>query len=300
MMRIVIIDDSRTKLEYIEFCVQEIPDVETVTFEDPVVALDWCRQNPVDVLLVDFVMPTLDGAEFVRRFRANDQGEHVPILMITSLDRKEMLYDALTAGANDFLRSPIDPLELRARVTTMLRMRTAALSLIDANKKLYRLATTDELTGALNRRRFFELAGSEVQRAHRYGRPLSVIMLDADYFKKINDRYGHPAGDAVLVSIVQICQSCLRTSDFIARFGGEEFAICLPETDIDMARMVAERIRLSIAGNQVLHEGEAISFTLSLGVASVEAPDDTITILLSVADQALYRAKSEGRNRVAG
>lgn len=297
-MNIVIVDDSKTKLGLIQLCVEQIAGVTTTTFEDALSALAWCGKNTLDVLLVDFVMPDLDGIEFIKRFRSFEHTEHVPVLMITATSDKQVLYDALRTGANDFLHSPIDQLELRARVTTMLKVRSGALALIEANEKLYRMATIDDLTQVYNRRRFFEQATIEMARARRYGRALSVVMLDADHFKKINDRYGHMAGDTVLKCLAEICVLSIRPSDFIGRLGGEEFAVCLPETDGDAAYNVAERIRAAIAEASVDADGATISFTVSLGVAEIGAADQDVTSVLSRADEALYRAKSLGRNRI--
>ncbi|MBP2295950.1 diguanylate cyclase [Azospirillum rugosum] len=181
---------------------------------------------------------------------------------------------------------------LEARVAE----RTRALE--DANAKLERLATVDPLTAVWNRRHFLELAGAELGRARRHGRRLSVFLLDLDHFKAVNDGYGHAAGDEVLRVAVSRAREALRTSDQIARFGGEEFAILLPETDLAGAHVVAERVRAAIAGAPVAVEGRAIPITGSLGVAEWDGVEPSIEQTLRRADTALYDAKQAGRNRV--
>ncbi|MCW2235696.1 diguanylate cyclase [Azospirillum canadense] len=181
---------------------------------------------------------------------------------------------------------------LEARVAE----RTRALE--DANAKLERLATVDPLTAVWNRRHFLELAGAELGRARRHGRRLSVFLLDLDHFKAVNDGYGHAAGDEVLRVAVSRAREALRTSDQIARFGGEEFAILLPETDLAGAHVVAERVRAAIAGAPVAVEGRAVPITGSLGVAEWDGAEPSIEQTLRRADTALYDAKQAGRNRV--
>ncbi len=181
---------------------------------------------------------------------------------------------------------------LEARVAE----RTRALE--DANAKLERLATVDPLTAVWNRRHFLELAGAELGRARRHGRRLSVFLLDLDHFKAVNDGYGHAAGDEVLRVAVSRAREALRTSDQIARFGGEEFAILLPETDLAGAHVVAERVRAAIAGAPVAVEGRTVPITGSLGVAEWDGAEPSIEQTLRRADTALYDAKQAGRNRV--
>jgi two-component system cell cycle response regulator len=162
--------------------------------------------------------------------------------------------------------------------------------------ELRKLATTDPLTGIANRRRFLDKAPKEVTRSQRYGRDLSVLMLDVDRFKAINDRYGHAVGDQVLCRLVEVCKDALREHDIIGRLGGEEFAILLPETALDTARTVAERLRKNIETTTV--DGESVHFTVSFGVAQVKGSDETAEEVIRRADEALYRAKRSGRNRV--
>ncbi|TXT39935.1 MAG: PAS/PAC sensor-containing diguanylate cyclase [Comamonadaceae bacterium] len=165
--------------------------------------------------------------------------------------------------------------------------------------KLEREARTDPLTGCINRRHFLELAEHELARARRYGEPLSVLMLDLDHFKLINDQHGHPVGDVVLQRLVQICQASLRAEDAVGRLGGEEFAILLPESSIQEAQEAAERLCLAIAATEIsLNEGSSIHFTASIGVATLAREDADIHTLIGRADKALYEAKHAGRNRV--
>ncbi|MBP7339829.1 ligand-binding sensor domain-containing diguanylate cyclase [Niveispirillum sp.] len=170
--------------------------------------------------------------------------------------------------------------------------------LVNANAELERLASTDGLTGLLNRRRFDEMALAEVDRAQRYGRPFSLLLVDLDHFKQVNDNFGHNAGDAVLRAAAQRVLASVRTTDVVARYGGEELAVLLPETEEVEAMVVAERIRLSIGGRPVDHEGTEVALTASVGGTQYVPGDDNLTRLVGRADAALYRAKQAGRNRV--
>ena len=166
-------------------------------------------------------------------------------------------------------------------------------------RELRRLATTDPLTGANNRRRFTEISERELARCKRYRHPLCVMILDADKFKAVNDTYGHDVGDKVLVALSDVCQRELRDADVFGRFGGEEFTLTLPETSLQTALEAADRLRIALAETPVAIDGErTISFTVSIGAASLNSPDETLDDLIARADRALYRAKEEGRNRV--
>jgi len=173
-------------------------------------------------------------------------------------------------------------------------------ALKETEETLRRLSLTDSLTGASNRRHFIEAAEREVERAHRYHRPLSMLMLDLDHFKRINDTHGHHVGDEALKAFTAICQRTLRRNDVLGRMGGEEFAILLPETDTAGARRLAERIRHLVMQAAVPADGDIVRFTVSIGVASCRGGEHTVDSLLSCADEALYQAKHAGRNRVVG
>ncbi len=297
-MNIIIVDDSRTKLTHIQICVEEIEGVVTHPFSDPHAALTWCQNNTPDLVIVDYMMPDIDGIEFVRRFRQLSHAEHVPLLMITSTNEKQVLYDALQAGANDFLRSPIDQMELIARARTLLKIRTGALALLKANEQLFRMAMIDDLTQVYNRRRFIEQLEAEIGRARRHGQKLALAMLDIDHFKKVNDTHGHAAGDVALKHVARLCVATMRPSDFVGRLGGEEFAICLPATEQAAARAAAERLCRRIATTAADLGDTYLPLTASIGVAEIMPGDIDATSLLTRADDALYRAKNGGRNRV--
>jgi diguanylate cyclase (GGDEF)-like protein len=185
-----------------------------------------------------------------------------------------------------------------ANETLELRVAERTRALEEANARLNRLATLDPLTGVWNRRRFLELAGAELGRARRYGRHLGIFLLDLDRFKLVNDTYGHAAGDEVLRTVVKRTREALRASDHIARFGGEEFVVLLPETDEEGTSIVAERVRVSLAQTPVLTDGRAVPITGSIGVANWLPDEASIEQTLRRADSALYAAKQAGRNRV--
>jgi len=220
--------------------------------------------------------------------------------------------ETYVAGRLEHLRAGNgEPRELRLRDGHVLRCESTALpdggrlvSYVDITEQVHaadelrRLAITDELTGLFNRRHFLHLIERELGRFERYGRPLSLVMLDIDHFKRVNDRFGHAAGDVVLKSIAQSCQKALRGTDTIARIGGEEFAVVTCETPLAEAAAVAERIRQYIAAAPILYEAQQLTVTVSLGVAEAGPQRQTIDDILEAADRALYEGKTRGRNCV--
>ncbi|MDX2102606.1 MAG: diguanylate cyclase [Alphaproteobacteria bacterium] len=297
-MKVVIVDDFETNALIVKAYMQELTSVEPLVFTESRKALEFCLTSEPDMVLVDYVMPEIDGLEFIRQMRARPDLDEVPIVMITAFDRREVLLQALDLGANDFLGKPLDELELKARTRNMLKLRARSVALADANRALHKLATTDVLTDLMNRRSFMERANAEVARARRYRKPLSVLLIDADHFKRINDTYGHSGGDAVLRELANHARHIVREMDFAGRLGGEEFAICLPETPLDGAMIVAERLRERVATMPVAFDGQDIRVTISTGVADIAGGDGEVAPLLQRADVALYEAKNGGRNRV--
>lgn len=178
-------------------------------------------------------------------------------------------------------------------------LKSAESDLKDALKHLKLISSTDSLTGISNRRNFMELGVTEVERSHRYKYPLSLLALDIDHFKSINDTYGHLAGDKVLKKIAQCCSKLLRDSDLFARLGGEEFSILLPHTDREGAEVMANRVLKSVAEAEVPYEGQKIRFTTSIGIALVGDHCDNLELLMKHSDEALYQAKNSGRNKVS-
>lgn len=296
--KVVIVDDMLPNALLAAVVVERLDGVEVEVFEDAPEALARCRAAPPDLVLLDYVMPGLDGIAFARALRDGLDGEFVPIIMVTGESRSGTLAEAMAAGATDFLRKPWDETELEARARNMLSLRRSYLELRRKTQALHVLATTDPLTGILNRRAFSEAATGEVDRVRRYGRPASLLMMDIDFFKRINDGWGHAAGDAVLCAFADHCREHLRDTDHLGRLGGEEFAVLLPETDAAGAQILAERLRADLAAVRVTPaDGPPIAMTVSIGVAEA-GPDESLDGLLRRADAALYAAKEAGRDRV--
>ena len=298
MKKLAIIDDVLPNALLIKGIVKRIEGVEATTFTSPVEGLQWCKDQNPDLILLDYHMPELNGLEFLEAARGHDTLVDAPIVVITGEEGKEVLYRALDAGANDFLHKPIDDVELIARSRNMLRLRARQQDLAVANDKLRLLANTDALTGLANRRYFLECYDLEFERARRYRRPLSVAMLDIDHFKRVNDTYGHEAGDGVLRALSKIMLRELRTIDRVGRMGGEEFAICLTETEIGGAKLACERLVAAAAAASVDTGNGRVDFTVSIGVTAITSDFDNPLGILKRADALLYQAKSAGRNCV--
>lgn len=288
--KVLIVDDVATNVLLLRRMVERIEDTRAVTFTDAGEALAWCETNEPDLVLLDYIMPQIDGLGFLQRFRAQPHLATIPVVVVTGQEDRPSLYRALEAGANDFLTKPVDEVELLARARNMLKLRKAT-------RDLYRLATTDELTSVANRRHFLLRLVDEVARATRYPQPTSLALLDLDHFKKINDTHGHAAGDAVLQLAAKVCRDVLRDVDSIGRIGGEEFAVLMPGTDVAGALIVCERLRVAVEEAEVHTPTGVIRPSVSIGVIERGADEDSALMLLR-ADNALYRAKENGRNRV--
>lgn len=260
-------------------------------------ALDRLTQDRPDVALLDIDMPEVDGMGVLDIVVRDPELAVIPVVFLTSRATSEDVAEGLRRGAHDYLRKPVDSGELTARLRAALRTKELADELRARNTELERLATTDDLTGLYNRRFLARELDRLIQRARRHGHLLSVAMLDIDEFKSINDHHGHAAGDSVLVELAARIQRRLRGDDMVARWGGEEFLLVLPETPPEGTAVVAESVRVAIGDEPFLLSGGALEVTASLGWAtwqSIDSSDD----LLRRADLALYAAKAAGRDTV--
>jgi len=297
MRKVAIIDDMLPNALLLKNYMKRLDDIEALVYTNPIEALARCNEVVPDLVLLDYHMPKMNGIEFLRRFRSEEHLKDIPIVMITGEGKKDALYEALNAGANDFLRKPVDDIELITRVHNLLELRARQIDLAKANERLFILATTDQLTSLKNRRYFIEKLEDEVKRACRYRRPYSVAIVDADRFKSVNDTYGHDVGDKVLRTLAQLLLEELRNVDYIGRLGGDEFAIQFPETDASKAFQVCHRLLSRVREGRVLAEANEICLTVSVGLTEIAQTGDEADALLKRADQALYRAKELGRDR---
>jgi two-component system, cell cycle response regulator len=276
---------------------------EVVAVENGRAALDYLKKRFCSIVLTDWMMPEMDGPELCRAIRKSELQGYVFVILLTAKDSKNDIIEGLEAGADDYLTKPFNPAELMARLNTGKRILELERSLKKANAEIRQLSITDPLTGAYNRGYLNDHLPQELKRALRYGRPLSLILCDIDHFKRVNDTYGHQAGDMVLKAFARCLMGSIRNDlDWVARYGGEEFLVVLPETDLSWASLVGERIRKAIESVQIDFRGKVIRITVSFGVTSVESidtkADDLCDDLIKKADDMLYLAKSEGRNRV--
>ena len=256
------------------------------------------RPDAPRLAILDWMMPVMDGLEVVRRVRALQNDRPPYLIILTAKGKKTDIITGLDAGANDYLTKPFDAGELLARIEVGLRMIEMQDSLIKSREALAHQATHDSLTGMLNRRAILDHLHKELERARRHGDVLAVGMCDIDHFKQINDSYGHQTGDEVLYGFSQIVQESLRTYDAVGRLGGEEFLVIAPmKAGTDCTSLFA-RLCLRIGEIRIPTRSGALSVTVSIGVACA-GRESKVDDVLGAADAALYRAKNEGRNRVA-
>jgi diguanylate cyclase (GGDEF)-like protein len=253
----------------------------------------------VDLVICDVVMPEFDGYKFLISKSTKPEYDEVPVIMLTSEEDIEKKIKGFEHGASDYLTKPFDEGELIARVKAHLKIKHLQDELKEKNAQLQELSGTDDLTKLANRRSFMEQFANEFERAKRYKSGLSFLILDLDFFKQVNDSYGHLAGDSVLVQIANVMKTSVRSSDLVGRYGGEEFGLLLPETGSKGCRVYAERIRKRIEDTRFDAAANQIHVTVSGGIATYpEITVDSVDELWRKADAALYGAKKKGRNRI--
>jgi two-component system cell cycle response regulator len=295
--RVLIVDDNERQAQRLlsELSLEHRPVIEI----DPDKAHLTAR-GPVDLVIVNATARAFDGLRFAATLRSDEATRHLPILAIVDPDERSRVVKALEIGVNDLLSKPVDPQEMAARVRTQIKRKRYADFLRDNLDHSLELAVTDQLTGLHNRRYMTGQLAALVNRAVRGGEPVAALMIDIDHFKKINDSFGHPIGDEVLREFAVRLASNVRAIDLPCRYGGEEFTVIMPDTKLEDAQRIAERIRLHVAGSpfRVAHGEEQLTVTISIGVASTSGEEDSPEALLKRADDAVYEAKAAGRNKV--
>jgi len=296
--RILIVDDRPSSYERIAAMLGEhAVEVEA----EPAEALIRAAEGDYELIIVSLSLENFDGLRLCSQLRSVDRTRHIPILVIADPDSDARLARGLEIGVNDYLVRPLDKNEMLARVRTQIKKKRYAERLRDNVQMSIEAAITDALTGLHNRRYMETHLNALVEQAASHGKPIAVLVLDIDFFKAINDTHGHDAGDDVLREFALRIRKSIRNIDLACRYGGEEFVIVMPETDMGVATMVAERLRRAVAGESFpVQQGmKLLNVTLSIGLATLSDAGGDAAAILKRADQALYRAKRDGRNRVA-
>lgn len=289
---ILIVDDSKLNLTYLSSLLINQYNVNTAANGEEALKIIF-SENPPDLILLDVVMPGMNGYEICREIKAEDRTKNIPVIFITGNQSEEDEIYGFKIGAVDYITKPFSPVIVNARVSTHME-------LIRYRNYLESISYLDGLTNIPNRRRFDEYSEFLWNIAKREKKVISLIMIDIDYFKEFNDIYGHQAGDSCLLQVAQtLSKIILRKTDLIARYGGEEFVCMLPDTDLEDSFLVAERIRKEIMNLAIPHEGSDFLdiVTISLGAAScIPNKENSLNILIKNADDALYDSKKSGRN----
>lgn len=312
-MALILVVEDDPEINSLMALTLRVEDYDVMQARDGDQALKLIGERAPDLILLDVMMPRVSGYDVAHALQDKHSTSHIPIIFVTAKTEMEDRVFGLEMAV-DYVCKPFAAPELLARVRAALRVRKLQDELRVSNEQLSRLATTDPLTGLANRRSFDGHIEDELRRAQRFGHSLALVLFDLDRFKEVNDRWGHPQGDAVLQAFSQVLRRSSRRIDTVARIGGEEFAAILPATEESGARAFAEKVRLMtdalslpIRGRESATEGETtIHITVSSGVAITSGLDDGQTpvpqlsqALMQAADRLLYAAKQAGRNRVA-
>ena len=296
--RIAVVDDDASIRRLVRLFLKR-SGYDVVEFATASEAREQLNEIPWDLAILDRRLPDMDGAMLAQELKSNPEFKTRFIIMLTGEADQEDKVEGLDLGADDYVTKPFQYPELLARIRAGKRIVDLQKELLETNKRLERLSITDGLTNLYNHRYFQDELGRAFEESARYGRPLSLAIADLDFFKKVNDGYGHAVGDEVLKVVSRMFQESSRSTDLVARYGGEEFAIMMPETDGHSAITFAEKLRSLVQSTPIRTQAGELRLTVSIGVATVPHPQiHAAKELIIAADNALYRAKHAGRNQV--
>jgi len=303
-MHVLIVDDNPQNLKILGNVLKENTDYRLAFALNGEEALEYISKSVPDMILLDVMMPGLDGFQVCEKIKEIEETKDIPVIFITAKSEPEDIVKGFNAGGVDYVTKPFNEAELLVRINTHMELKRSRdmleeknRELLEAYDKIELLALTDTLTGMPNRRNITNLMAKEVSRCLRNGGNFSLIMCDIDFFKKVNDTYGHDTGDYVLKRVSTIIQEKLRQQDVVARWGGEEFLVMLPETGIEDGFLTAEKLRVALENETMEFGGHSFSITMTFGVAVFEK-DLGIEKSIKKADDALYQGKQTGRNKV--
>lgn len=288
---ILVVDDQSNNVRLLKDILED-ENYTVFTTDNGLSALEMVKSLKPDAILLDIMMPAMDGFEVCRELKKELDSKDIPVIMVTAKTESYDLKKALEIGAFDYIKKPIDEIEVIARVQSALRFKKH-------QDQLNEMASKDSLTGIYNHALLIELFEKELHKQERNGYMVSYVMLDIDFFKKVNDTYGHVPGDIVLKELSTILSNSIRSSDIVGRYGGEEFSIVFPDTDADTAYRLCERIRETVEKYEFNIGDQFIKITISMGIFCKKSNDDISSKdAIKNADEALYLAKKNGRNRV--
>lgn len=296
--RILVVDDKPSSYERI---VKYLSAENRITLvSDPKEALLKAADGDFDTAIISLSLAEMDALRLCAQLKSLEKTRMLPLLIVSELEQEQKVIQALDMGINDYVRRPVDRNEILARVRTQVRRKRFNLLLRDSVQQTIEMAVTDALTGLNNRRYLDNHLPGMIEKAQERNAHLSLIICDIDRFKLVNDNHGHDVGDEVIAEFARRIKKNVRNIDLACRFGGEEFVIAMPETDMKTARIVAERIRNEVSVHPFVVDqgGKQLAITVSLGIATLESADDTPESLLKRADVGLYQAKRGGRNMV--
>lgn len=298
LARILIVDDTEDNLDILGD-ILSFNGYEVIKARSGENALKRVQEIDPDLILLDILMPGMDGFEVCTRLKAVESTKDIPIIFVSSMTDIDSKVKGFKLGGVDYIHKPFQHAEIVVRVNTHITLLRLRQRLEEQNVELERLANTDYLTNLFNRRCFFHVTEEKLAGTN-HGTPFSVILIDLDYFKRVNDTHGHLVGDRVLAHVAGLIQKHCRENDVAARYGGEEFVIFLPELDSQAAYRLIEEIRDEVESTPFLHDGDEINVTLSAGIVDTLSCKERPRIddLLALADIALYQAKDAGRNQI--
>jgi len=300
---VLVADDTVHNLQYLGTVIEEC-DYEPILANCGLQVLEFVRSVKPDIILLDVIMPDINGYDVCRKLKADPETAEIPVIFITAKKNEEDIVEGFEAGGVDYIAKPFNSKELISRLKTHIELKISRDKLKEYVKKIEKmmnelehLSRTDYLTGLFNRMSFYDHVNYELKRFKRNQKPFAIVLADIDHFKSINDTYGHDCGDYILKTIAAISKQTMREQDVITRWGGEEFLLMLPETELKGALVVLERLKKNISGFNFVYgiKEQKIQVTLTYGVYFYDG-SKTIEEVIRLADRALYKGKAKGKN----